>query len=200
MINKNEFKIGLDLDNTVIDYSEAYKYVSDMMKLNIPIKTRSEIKNFFNDSVEGDLGWQKFQSILYTDAINYAQVSNGLYNFLEYCNLNEINLYIISHKTKKTSIRYNDLDLRKLALKWLKDNNIVPKYIKLKNVIFKDSQKEKIQAINDLKINVFVDDLPEIINSNELNKETIGILFSNERNNNSLSSFNELIEKVKSWT
>ena len=200
MINKNEFKIGLDLDNTVIDYSEAYKYVSDLMKLNIPIKTRSEIKNFFNDSVEGDLGWQKFQSILYTDAINYAQVSNGLYNFLEYCYLNEINLYIISHKTKKTSIRYNDLDLRKLALKWLKDNNIVPKYIKLKNVIFKDSQKEKIQAINDLKINVFVDDLPEIINSNELNKETIGILFSNERNNNSLSSFNELIEKVKSWT
>ena len=155
------------------------------------------IKRFFIDSPTNDLAWQKFQSILYTKGLDHAVVSPGLINFLRYCKLNKIEVYIVSHKTESTPKEFGNVDLRSPALKWLKAQEIVPGLIYLKNVLFCESRDMKIDLINKINCDIFVDDLEEILSDNDLNTNIKKILFSRDLKKDSISSFESLIKVLQ---
>ena len=190
-------KIGLDLDNTIIDYSQSYTKVAEFLNLQLTNRNRIEIKKFLIESPSNDLAWQKFQSILYTKGLDYAVVSPGLFNFLRYCKLYKIEVYIVSHKTESTPKEFGNLDLRSPALNWLKHQEIVPDLIGLKNVLFCESRKMKIDLVNKINCDIFVDDLEEILTDDHLNTNIRKILFSRDLKENSISSFESLIEVLQ---
>ena len=80
MSNKKSItKIGIDLDNTIVDYDESYIQISKSLKLKVLTPSRETIKDFLQNSPKGDHAWQEFQSILYTSGLEYAQVADGLF-------------------------------------------------------------------------------------------------------------------------
>jgi len=193
---KNITKIGIDLDNTIIDYNESYTQISKSLKLEVSSPNRETIKDFFQNSPKGDYFWQEFQSILYTSGLGYAQVAHGLFEFLNLCNTKKIEIYIISHKTKTTPEVFGGADLRIPAINWLNTHKITPLKISPENIFFCETQLAKIRTINQLEVDMFIDDLEEIINHTKLNKNIEGVLYSSGSKLNSINSFHDLIERL----
>ena len=76
-------RIGLDLDNTVIDYAPAYRAVAKEMGLPQQLVDRESIRESLRKSEEDDEEWQRFQALLYTDGLAYAKPAPGLLKFLQ---------------------------------------------------------------------------------------------------------------------
>lgn len=185
-------RIGLDLDNTVIDYKDAYLNISKIFELNFKVYSKHEIKSALVSSANGDYAWQEYQSQLYTKGLDFAKVSRGLLKFLNYCKKKKIEVFIISHKTESTPAEFGGLKLREPAMRWLQKNKIVPQLIKKDNIYFCSTQEEKIKMINSLKIDLFVDDLDEILFHDDLNKKIIRVLYAPKQKSNSICDFQEL--------
>jgi len=156
-------RIGLDLDNTVIDYAPAYRSVAREMGLPPELVDRESIRESLRKSEEDDEEWQRFQAHLYTDGLAYAKPAPGLLEFLRLCDSIGVNVVIISHKTETTPERFGSRDLRVPAAEWLDTQGIVPKYIQPDDVFFCADRAEKVRAIVAARCDVFVDDLIEVL-------------------------------------
>jgi hypothetical protein len=193
---KNITKIGIDLDNTIVNYDESYIQISKSLKLEVSSPNRETIKDFFQNSPKGDYSWQEFQSILYTSGLDYAQVANGLFEFLNLCNTQRMGIYIVSHKTKTTPKEFGGTDLRIPAINWLNTHKITPLKIRPENIFFCETQLAKIETINQLEVDMFIDDLEEVINHAKINKNVEGVLYSKGPKLNSINSFHDLTQRL----
>lgn len=156
-------RIGLDLDNTVIDYTPAYRALARDMGLPQQLGDRESIRQALRKSEDDDEEWQRFQSHLYTAGLGYAMPAPGLRDFLQLCGLVGVSVVIISHKTKTTPERFGSLDLRAPASEWLSRQGIVPAHVPLAGVFFCENQDAKVRTITNLKCDLFVDDLIEVL-------------------------------------
>jgi len=193
---KNITKVGIDLDNTIVNYDQSYIHISKSLKLEVSNPNRKTIKDFFQNAPRGDYSWQEFQSILYTTGLEYAQVANGLFEFLNWCNVKKIEIFIVSHKTKTTPEVFGGADLIIPAINWLYRHKITPLKISPENIFFCETQLAKINTINQLQVDMFIDDLEEVIRHTKLDKKVEGILYSRESKSNSINSFNDLIKRL----
>ncbi len=155
--------IGLDLDNTVIDYTNAYSAVAAHLGLPEECRTRHQIRRLLRKSPPNDFEWQEFQALLYTEGLEHATPANGLHAFLETCAVLRVTVAIVSHKTENTPQRFGAEDLRAPALLWLDKHGVVPDYIMPSDIHFCPTRQLKIEAIRNIQADVFVDDLTEVL-------------------------------------
>ena len=155
--------LGLDLDNTVIDYAAAYRELSRDFGLPENCETREAIRETLRSSSVADEQWQRFQSILYTDGLDLAQPSEGILPLLEACQFAGIPVVIISHKTMKGPERFGARDLHAPARDWLVRNGIAPGLIPASGVTFHSTATEKVNQVARIAPCWFVDDLEEIL-------------------------------------
>ena len=179
---RNVESIGLDLDNTIIDYSAAYFSLSERFDLNELHRDRISIRNILRKSKFDDEEWQYFQSLLYTEGLVYAKPAEGLLDFLNICKHKKIGVSIISHKTTTTQARFGSQDLRAPALEWLRNNKILSNFISESDVIFCTSAEEKVEVIKAKDFDIFVDDLIEILLDLELTSSLNRVLFESSTN------------------
>ena len=161
-------RIGLDLDNTVIDYAPAYRAVAKEMGLQQQLVDRESIRESLRKSEEDDEEWQRFQALLYTDGLAYAQPAPGLLEFLRLCDSIGVNVVIISHKTEATPTRFGSRDLRAPASEWLNTQGIVPAHVSPDGVFFCADRAEKVRTIAATQCAVFVDDLAEVLSDSDM--------------------------------
>ena len=154
--------IGLDLDNTVIDYGPAYRVVAQTFGLDPSLVDRATIRSSLRHE-DDDEQWQRFQASLYASGLDAALPAEGLLGFLEECTRQRIDVFLVSHKTSTTPLRFGGEDLRGPALRWLVSNGIVPRFVREENVNFCATRAEKIARIDQLGCQVFVDDLQEVL-------------------------------------
>jgi len=138
------------------------------------------IRKSFKSEDGTDHLWQEFQSLLYTEGLNYAEPSPGLMEFLEFLKYSNVRISIISHKTKKTQERFGALNLREPAIKWLELHGILGKYLPNSSVFFSDTQDQKIDLILEENPDLFIDDLKEVIGKLSANNFHNVWLYSNE--------------------
>jgi hypothetical protein len=153
-------KIGVDLDNTIVDYSEAARVFSSIHGSK-DIESLSDLRSLFKDS--DNEYWQFIQSWVYTSGLRSAEPSPASLTFLEKAKSLGSELFIVSHKTERTSRRFGDEALRSPALFWLKEKKVVPTLVEARNVFFCETQAEKVEKITKLKLDWFVDDLLEVL-------------------------------------
>lgn len=176
-------KLGIDLDNTIICYDELiYKLAKNKfskLNLNKNLKSKniikSEIINKYNNEE-----WTKLQGLIFSEKLKYASLFDDFYNAIEELK-NYYDIYIISHKTKYPSIG-KKINLRNASKKFLKNNNISyckNELIKSENIFFANTKKEKIEIIKKNKIDIFIDDLDEILKN--LPKNIYKIHFSKNK-------------------
>jgi len=154
--------IGIDLDNTIVDYARSYVSICADLELGLNIADRDSVRSLlrnFNDDEE----WQRFQSLLYTEGLSSADPALGLFEFFATCSRLKVHISIISHKTRTIPARFGGHNLRTLASDWLVKHDVVPRWVKPENVYFCETLNEKIEMIVSSGCEVFIDDLAEVL-------------------------------------
>lgn len=157
--------IGIDFDNTIIQYDNVFFDVA--LKLNFiqphcP-KNKFSIREQVRQLNDGEIKWRKLQALVYGEHISSAYLAPGFIDFIGYCRKLNIKVYIISHKTKFAYLDETAIDLHKSAILWLTKKHFFNRLgFKMSDIFFLETRKEKIEKIKDLKCNLFIDDLPEV--------------------------------------
>ena len=184
--------IGIDLDNTIINYDESFISVAKKLKLIDDIFISKKIKNITHSKLiiknyliknNKHRDWKFLQGQVYGKHINLASINVNFYKFLILCNIKKYRIYIVSHKSKYGHFDQNKINLRKKAISFLKLKKIIhTEYgINEKSIFFCKSQKLKIKTIYNLKCDYFIDDLEEIFKNKLFPKITNKILLSGKK-------------------
>lgn len=160
--------IGLDLDNTVIDYTPAYRATAARLGIPSEFTDRESIRPLLRRSEVNDREWQRFQSLLYTEGLACAEPAAGLRDFLNLCAELHVRVFIVSHKTATTPAQFGERDLHGPAKAWLVDQGIAPDRINLNDIYFCSTRAAKVQTIASLGCQAFVDDLLEVLEHHDL--------------------------------
>lgn len=162
--------IAFDLDNTILDYETSlHKIKLDRAELN---KLSANTKTDFKLQVIAEFGedyWTELQGILYTEYVEYSRIDPEFVKLLNYLRVNNWQTSIISHKTEFPHMgpKFN---LRDCALKRLEVAGI--ENFLTDGIHFFGTQQEKVNYINLVKPNIYIDDLKEILDllSNEITR------------------------------
>jgi hypothetical protein len=176
--------IGVDFDNTIICYDELLHTLSiewGLIPEGYPAN-KKEIRDYIRSTKNGELKWQKLQASVYGNRINEAVMFDGVREFFESCIGNNIEIYIVSHKTVHPAQDKN-INLRKAALDWMIDNKFLKTSglssgLAVESVFFEATRKEKIDRIRKLGCTHFIDDLLETYFCSVFPSKTSKILFS----------------------
>ncbi|CAE19696.1 conserved hypothetical protein [Prochlorococcus marinus subsp. pastoris str. CCMP1986] len=159
-------KLGLDFDNTLIDYDEVF-YKLALEKNLIPQsinKDKKSVRKFFIDNnIEDE--FIKLQGEVYGLKVLEAKQSFGMFEALKSLKNDNFELIIVSHKTKYpySGKKY---DLHKAASNWLEVNKFYDEdglAMKRENVYFEVTKEDKISRIEELDISFYIDDLQSIL-------------------------------------
>jgi hypothetical protein len=195
--NISQFRIGVDLDNTIISYDKAFQLAavaSGLVDKHCNLNKKA-LRDLIRERPDGEYEWQKLQGYVYSEGINEAVLFPGVYRFLWRCKERKIDIEIVSHKTEFGHFDIKKISLRDSATNFLINHGLLDnKNPLIKKVTYKSTKKEKIDYIKQNNFDYFIDDLEEIIFSEELEGQK-GILFS--RDNLSVKNSNNII--AQSW-
>ncbi len=160
-------KLGLDFDNTLINYDLIFYETAREFKL-IPKdikKSKNAVRNYLINKNE-EKKFTELQGEVYGSKIINAEQSPGMFEALKFIQDKGYELAIVSHKTKNPIIgpKYN---LHKSALSWLEKNKFFDKeglFMNKNNVFFEPTKEEKVKRIEYIGCTHFIDDLPSILN------------------------------------
>ena len=176
-------KIGLDLDNTIINYDNIFHEVAFKNNL-IPRdleKSKNSVKNYLHKN-GNHKDFTLIQGQVYSTLLLRAKLYEGVKKFVDFMVQKGNILFIVSHKTKYP-ILGPKIDMHLKALEFLNKTGIVNKFlIDENNVFFEDTLENKINKIIELNIDVFIDDLPVVITNLNLLNKTKGILIDYKKN------------------
>lgn len=154
--------IGIDFDNTLVDYAEAFRQVGIAMGL-LPADfqgDRVSLRGFIRGSQAGELGWQRLQARVYGPDIALARPMPGVAEFLERARRAGSELALISHKTRYAAQDPGGVDLRAAALGWLARSGLP---FQPDRIFFEETRAAKLARIAALACSHFIDDLPEVL-------------------------------------
>ncbi len=176
-------KIGIDFDNTIAIYDELFRIENN--KYNFTEYKNSNPKEILKRNLfkknNGIFLWNKIQGSIYGRQIKNATIAPGFKSFLILAKYLKHEVFIISHKTKYGHFDKKKFNLRTEAIKWMDKNNLFLKnnlLIKKKNIFFCNTKKEKIDKLNSLHLDYFVDDLLKILIDKTLTNKTNKIFFN----------------------
>jgi len=181
-------RIGIDLDNTIIDYSYSFFKVAkedNLISYRDP-KNKKAIKSILISKFDENV-WTKLQGKIYGEKIMTAKKYKNFDSFVKYMSGKGIEIFIISHKTKYPFLG-KKTDLHNSANLWIKKN--INNKIKKKNIYFETTLSKKIKRIKSLKLDYFIDDLEKVLNHKNFPDNCNKILFGFNKNKN-LKSFSD---------
>ncbi len=186
-------RIGLDFDNTIVNYDDVFTSVAKKLKL-INKKwngSKAQLRKYFIEKKK-EKTWKKLQGLVYGKYMSKAKINPGFKTFLLKAKILNAKIYIVSHKTIHGHYDKEKHLLRSKALKWIKKNKI----ILIEKIYFEGTILEKVKRIEELKLNFFVDDLSLILEHKLFPKKINKILY-----NKSLFKIkNKTITSARTWT
>ena len=189
--------LGIDFDNTLITYDSIFREVAiekNLIANDFP-EDKKLIRNFLREENKEDL-FTLLQGEIYGKRVSEAKQAKGMFDVLKKLNESDINLFIVSHKTK-TPYLGPKYDLHTAAKNWLEKNLFFEKggiNMSRENVYFEVTKEKKIERIKNIGCTHFIDDLPEILDLIDSNIKKI--LYSPLKNNSDDKNF--LI--MKDWS
>ena len=183
--------IGIDLDNTIIDYRNAFwktalsiGILSERDRNSFSVENgwvpgKNQIKHKLTSEEDNDFKWESLQGKVYGRYIQNASIYPGIFNFLLHSRKRGVKVYIISHKTEFGHHDTVKTPLRKAALNFLHQNELLSGDYGIleKDVFFLDTRREKVNKIAELNCSYFIDDLPEVFEEENFPGTTKRILF-----------------------
>jgi len=178
--------IGIDFDNTIADYNNVFAPIAK--KLGFLNKSfnggKSAVSRAIKSQPNGEKKWQTLQGQVYGKYLWMANLMPGADTFLKTCKNNNVNISIVSHKTKFGHYDISKTNLHDVAVAWMENKEFFTERgfkIKPRNIIFAKTQAEKIFYIKNNKFTYFIDDLPEVLDEVNLSPHIKTFLFAKNR-------------------
>lgn len=159
-------RIGLDFDNTLIDYDAAFAAEAIRQGMLPPGTAggKAVVKRALLAAPGGERGWMRVQGQVYGVRIGEGRLIDGVAAFLEAARRLRARVAVVSHKTRFGHFDETRTDLRMAALAWMRTQGFFHRYgIAEEDVHFAATREAKIARIAELGLDVFVDDLPEVL-------------------------------------
>jgi hypothetical protein len=160
-------RIGVDLDNTLIDYGVAFLNAAERIGIVLPnaVRSKDEVREFARSTQDGEKTWQKLQGFAYgCCAPMSARLYPGAMRFLWRCRELGHEVTIVSHKTTYGHQDSQRTPLRVVATNFLISQGIQPGPGELiSNLVYHQTLREKVAFINTQSFDWFIDDLPAVI-------------------------------------
>ena len=199
--------IGIDFDNTIVWYDISFREVAlseGFIDGNWKGKGKTDLRDHLRQQLDGERTWMILQGLVYGKYMHGAEMMPGVANFLMSCNVRNLKVFIVSHKTEYGHFDPEMISLRSEALKWMEVRRFFdPKYFGLsrEDVFFADTRKEKVNLIDSINCGWFIDDLPEVFEENHFPDTTCKILFGSYKpeqfqNRSVLNSWRKISEKI----
>ena len=160
-------RIGFDFDNTLVNYNHVF--TSEAKRQGMVSSgwrgSKSALREDLQSRSNGVRLWQTLQGIVYGRGMAQARLFPGVASFLMRCRSRGDEIYIISHKTEFGHFDLTRTPLRKAALDWMESKRFFDGSrfgLCRDRVFFAGTRSEKIDRIQDLNLDVFVDDLEEV--------------------------------------
>ena len=176
-------KVGVDFDNTLIDYDDLMYDVAlrrDLVDNSIP-RSKKGIRDAIRGLPNGEIEWQKVQGEVYGPRIMDARLIDGVLDFFIFCKTHKIKAHIVSHKTAYAGYDETQTNLRKSAIDWMTANRFFDEKLSPlthQDVFFESTRREKIMRISSLDCTHFVDDLEETFLENYFPDDVVKILYN----------------------
>lgn len=171
-------RIGLDFDNTIACYDSAItRLAEEMFELpDLVPRTKLGVRDYLRMQ-DREIEWTAFQGELYGPGMRYAEAYQGAIKTMVQLSAIGHELFIVSHRSKKpyAGPLY---DLHAAARTWLKETVQSHGLFTNDQVFFLESRDEKVKKIKELGCEIFLDDLPEVLEASEFPVTTRGILFA----------------------
>lgn len=190
--------IGLDFDNTIVNYDGVFHRVA-VEKGLVPPETPVS-KNAVRDTLrarDAEDAWTELQGYVYGCRMRDADCFPGVLDCLAACRTQGAFLYIVSHKTR-TPYLGPAYDLHQAARDFLHEKGLlIPDATGLSpdRVFFELTKAEKNKRVETLKCDFFLDDLPEILAAPDFPKQTRPVLFDPARHHTDEARF----QRVETW-
>jgi len=146
-------RIGIDFDNTIVDYRPVFLAAMPDAALS-----KAGIRDTLRALPDGEAAWQRLQAHAYGTGIAQAPAFEGLDSFLQMARQRGARLYIVSHKSRFAAAAPQGPDLREAAHAWLASRKI-----EVDGVFFESTRKEKLARIQVLDLTHFIDDLEDVL-------------------------------------
>src|SRR5580658_95916 len=173
-------RIGIDLDNTIIDYAALLHSIATergWLDERTPA-SKSAVRKSLVEADGNDWRWQRLQADAYGTHVARATVFEGAFEFVDAARRCGHEICILSHKTR-TSQLDPSIELRPGALAWLEEAGFLgPDRVPREAVYFFDTRDEKVRAVGALGCDWIVDDLREGLEHPELAKPVARIWFT----------------------
>ncbi len=161
-------RIGIDFDNTIADYDEAFAQAARQRNLLPPgfRGGKTDIRAVVRALPDGEMLWQALQGWVYGAGMPLAVLIPGVADFLGRARQGSHEIFVISHKTEYGHHDPARINLRQAALAWMEtqgffagDGFALPRA----NVFFETTRDAKVARIAAVAPDWFVDDLPEVL-------------------------------------
>jgi hypothetical protein len=189
MTKVQAIKIGLDLDNTVIDYSIAFADIGKrigMFPSNLKLQNKSEVKAYLIEKDPTESEWMRLQGMVYGSQIESARLYPGVMQFLSWTASCGHSVSIVSHKSNYGHFDENRVNLREAATTFLENRGILnvktdqTRCLKRSDIFFEETRDEKVHRIRKMKFDFFVDDLLEVLDHEGFPQSTQGLWFNSD--------------------
>ena len=193
--------IGIDFDNTIVNYGELFLQLASEAKLFEPpfAGTRSELRASLRARGGGEGQWQALQALAYGPRIKEACLYPGTLEFIDRALSEGYVVRVVSHKTEYAAAAPNGPSLRESALEFMADNGLLgPGRLSVAAVSFANSRRDKLREIERVSCDVFIDDLEEVLLDESFPRDTRPILFSPQAPAGQ-SEGNRAIEVAATW-
>ncbi len=158
-------RIGIDFDNTIACYDgvfHAAALAQGLIDPSLP-RDKNSVRDFLNGSGQND-AFTKLQGYVYGARMDLVSPYDGVLPFIQAARHAGHDVFVVSHKTRYPMM--GELyDLHAAARGFLEARGIAggDSLIALDRVYFESTKDEKVQRASTLGVDVFIDDLPEIL-------------------------------------
>lgn len=161
--------IGIDLDNTLIDYSEVFGAVAQQMELvdaGEQPADKEAVKARLLERDPSEQLWMRLQGQVYGSHLGKARLCPGAAEFLLFARQRGIRVSIVSHKTRYGHFDPARVDLWDAARDWLRQNGFFDAdrfAVAHTDVHFEPTRDAKIARIGGIGCRMFIDDLEDVL-------------------------------------
>ena len=195
-------RIGIDFDNTIACYDGVF-HAAALGRGLIPkdlARDKNSVRDHLNGSGRKD-DFTELQGYVYGARMDLVSPFPGFAEFISIAQGAAHELFIVSHKTRHP-IMGPKHDMHAAARAFLGDRGLIGEgaaRINPRRVFFELSRQEKVARAADLGVNMFIDDLPEILSMPGFPPEMRKILFDPDKRFAGACNWDGKLERRLSW-
>lgn len=161
-------KIGIDIDNTILDFGEPIRRASlEILGINLEKNATKSSSAYRIRELVGNDVWTELQGYVYAEYSTYASTFQGALATISTLRAHRKEVSLISHKTRRPASG-REVDLHHWTYSTLKRTGVLEAVLsdftaQERPITLCESLEEKIGEISSQGCEVFIDDLAKVL-------------------------------------